>query len=185
MKKLAIFDLDGTLFDTKDVNYHAYKEAISEFGYQIDYEYYCNYCNGRHYTDFLPQITTNNEEILTKMHKLKKIAYKKYLNKAVPNEHLFDLINLMNDKYYIALVTTASRSNCYEILEAFEVKGYFDLILTHEDITKVKPDPEGFLKAMDYFKVKKDNTIIFEDSDVGIKAAKSSGAKVMIVCGYN
>lgn len=54
--KLVIVDLDGTLFDTKDVNYHAYKDAISPYGFDIDYKYYCEFCNGRHYLDFLPQL---------------------------------------------------------------------------------------------------------------------------------
>ena len=54
--KLVIVDLDGTLFDTKDVNYHAYKDAITPYGYDIDYKYYCDFCNGRHYKEFLPQM---------------------------------------------------------------------------------------------------------------------------------
>ena len=63
--KLVIVDLDGTLFDTKDVNYHAYKEAIAPYGYDMDYKYYCEFCNGRYYLDFLPQITTGDDEILS------------------------------------------------------------------------------------------------------------------------
>ena len=70
--KLVIVDLDGTLFDTKDVNYYAYKEAIAPYGYEIDYKYYCEICNGRHYMDFLPQITTNDRSVLEIMHKEKK-----------------------------------------------------------------------------------------------------------------
>ena len=47
MKKLAVFDLDGTLFDTKDVNFSAYSKVLEELGYKerIDYKYYCDYCN--------------------------------------------------------------------------------------------------------------------------------------------
>ena len=73
-------------------------------------------------------------------------------------------------------MTTASKENCREILGALNIMDIFDLILTHDDIEKVKPDPEGFLKAMQYFKAKPEETIIFEDSDVGIEAAKQSGA---------
>ena len=43
-------------------------------------------------------------------------------------------------------------------------------------VTKMKPNPEGYLKAMEYFKIKLEETIIFEDSDAGLEAAKSSGA---------
>lgn len=174
--KLLIVDLDGTLFDTKDVNYYAYKDAIAPYGYEIDYKYYCEFCNGRHYVDFLPQITTNDKDILEIMHKEKKNTYKKYLDKAILNSRLVDIIRLMRKEYKTAVVTTASRENCYDILDQFGVSDLFDLILTHDDITKSKPDPEGFLKAMDYFEAKPTETIIFEDSEVGLEAAERSGA---------
>ena len=41
MKKyLALFDLDGTLFDTTDVNYYAYKDALSSFGVELTRDYF-------------------------------------------------------------------------------------------------------------------------------------------------
>ncbi len=183
--KLIIVDLDGTLFDTKDINYYAYKEAVAGFGYDIDYDYYCSFCNGRHYLDFLPQITTNDKSVLSAMHAAKKEAYKKYLNKAVLNCGLVDIIKLMKPEYKIALVTTASKENCYDILGQFNINDLFDLIITHDDIQKSKPDPEGFLKAMEYFDVKPCDTIIFEDSEVGLQAAKSSGAFYYKTFGYS
>lgn len=174
--KLVIVDLDGTLFDTKDVNYHAYKDAIAPYGYDMDYEYYCEFCNGRYYLDFLPQITTSNSEILSAIHEAKKVAYKNHLDKALLNKGLLDIIRLMRGEYKTAVVTTASKENCWDILKQFEIVDLFDLVLTHDDITKLKPDPEGFVKAMMYFDAKPDETIIFEDSEVGLEAAKRSGA---------
>lgn len=183
--KLLITDLDGTLFDTKDVNYHAYKEAIAPYGYDMDYRYYCDFCNGRHYLEFLPKITTEDPDILKAMHQAKKQAYPKYLGKAILNKPLADLIRLMRAEYKSALVTTASRKNCNEILEKFQIRDLFDLVLTHEDIAKSKPDPEGFLKAMQHFHASPKETIIFEDSDVGLKAARRSGAYYYRTYGFN
>ena len=54
----------------------------------------------------------------------------------------------------------------------------FDLILTSEDIKNPKPDPEGFLLAMSYYNVTPKDCMIFEDSDVGIEAAKKTKANV-------
>lgn len=183
--KLIITDLDGTLFDTKDVNYYAYKEAIAAYGYELDYQYYCEYCNGRHYTDFLPHITSKDEKKLSEMHKEKKKLYKKYLHRAIPNQHLINIIKLLKAEYKIALVTTASKENCMQILEQFELMDIFDLILTQDDITKTKPNPEGFLKAMDYFSAKPKETIIFEDSNVGLEAAERSGSFYYKTYGFN
>jgi beta-phosphoglucomutase len=183
--KLALFDLDGTLFNTTDVNYYAYKEAMEQFGYTIEYKYFQEYCNGRHYSEFLPQITTKNKEILAQMHYLKKCVYYKYLDKAKPNKRLFELIESINKEYYICVVTTASRQNTEEILKKFNVLNSFDLLVTQEDISKSKPDPEGFFVAMKYFNISPQKTIIFEDSKVGVEAAEMSGAGVFVAKGFN
>ena len=78
-------------------------------------------------------------------------------------------------------MTTASKTNVIEMLEHFGVSDRFELILTQEDIVKSKPDPEGFLKAMEHFGIEPSDTVIFEDSDTGIEAAMRSGAAVMRV----
>ena len=167
--KLAIFDMDGTLFNTNDVNYYAYKEG------------YCNYCNGRHYTVFIPKLVNYDEKKVEDIHNLKKQFYAKNLDKVIVNSHLFNIINLIHGTYKTALVTTASKKNTLEILEYTKTKDCFDLILTAEDVKKPKPDPEGFNLAINRFNILPKDTIIFEDSKVGIEAARKTGAAVMVV----
>ena len=132
------------------------------------------------YKRFLPPII-DNDELLEPIHKLKKELYSKNLERAKINEHLFNIIELIKETYHIAIVTTASKKNCLEILEYFNKKQLFDLIISHEDIINVKPNPEGFIKAMEYFDIEPKETIIFEDSDVGIEAARNSQANVFVV----
>ncbi|GHV96382.1 haloacid dehalogenase [Spirochaetia bacterium] len=179
--KLAIFDFDGTLFDTRMVNFAAYSEALKEYGYSIEYDYYCTSCNGLHYKDFLPGIMGNNLEAIESVHEKKMIYYQKHLDKARINGHLFAIAEALRNLYYTAVVTTASRKNCLDLLLYFNRENDFDLILAHEDITRSKPDPEGFMKAIDYFGVDKKDTIIFEDSVPGIEAAQKTGAAVFVV----
>ena len=87
----------------------------------------------------------------------------------------------MKETYNIAIVTTASKKNTYDILKYYDKLELFDLILTSDDIEKSKPDPEGYLKAISYFNATPENTIIFEDSEVGIEAAKKTGSSVLII----
>ncbi len=176
-KKLAIFDLDGTLFDTNDVNYRAYRDALEPFGKELDREYYVKYCKGRHYTDFLPVIM-GSEEHMEEVHALKKKYYSGNLKYARENKHLFAMAEMMKPEYRLAVVTTASRKNTEEILRHFGYLDLFDLLLTQEDIKKRKPDPDGFLQAMRHFGNGPEDTVIFEDSDVGLQAAVASGAAV-------
>ncbi len=179
--KLAIFDLDGTLYNTNDINYYAYKEALSKYNINLDYNYYCDYCNGRHYTVFIPDMVDNNLEKIEDIHNVKKNAYSKYLDKVIINEHLFNIIENIKNEYKIVLVTTASKKNTMEILEFTKKSDLFDLIITAEDIDKPKPDPEGFNKAIEYYKANSKDCIIFEDSQVGLEAAYKTGASVVAI----
>ena len=179
--KLAIFDLDGTLFNTDEVNFHAYEDAFGKFGVKLDHDYYVNECNCRHYKTFAPIILDGNLEHLEEIHELKKEKYREYLKFAKLNTHLFDVIRSIKDSYKIAIVTTASEKNVEDILSFFEVRDLFDLLITQEDISIPKPDPEGFIIAMEYYDADAKNCVIYEDSDVGIEAARKTGAAVMVV----
>lgn len=186
--KLAIFDMDGTLFDTKNVNFNAYKQALDECGLNvnIDYDYYCKFCNGNNYKVFLPVISPEiTIEQMEYVHDRKKQLYPQYLKNARINKNLFTLINLIKNEYQIALVTTASKKNLNDILDFFKIRNTFDFILTQEDVKNTKPNPEGFLVAMNRAGVSRKNTLIFEDSDTGIEAAEKTGADYVRVYGYN
>ena len=100
------------------------------------------------------------------IHNLKKDIYINYLDKAKKNNLLFAVIQEMKKSFFISIVTNASKKNVDDILEKFSVKDLFDLLITQEDIENPKPSAEGFLKAMDYFNISKENTIIFEDSEI-------------------
>ena len=186
--KLAIFDLDGTLFDTKDVNYNAYQNAIrmAKIDVKIDYDDFCKLYNGKNYREFLPKIIPNiSEEQLKKIHNLKKNIYQEHLDKAKKNDLLFSMIEEIQERFYISIVTNASKKNVKDILEKFSVKNLFDLLITQEDVKNPKPSAEGFLKAMNYFNISKENTIIFEDSEIGIQAANKAETNYVKVYGYN
>ena len=183
--KLAIFDLDGTLFDTQRVNFRAYQKALAAEGVQLDRDYYQRNCNGKYYKDYLPLLIANpSPDTMERIHDRKKKIYPDCLGEARVNYHLFSLLSLMRDEYHTAIVTTASKSNCYDILRHFHKLEDFDFILTQEDVQRKKPDPEGFLKAMELAKVSPGQTMIFEDSDDGVEAAVRSGATAIRIVSF-
>lgn len=183
--KLAIFDLDGTLFDTRHVNFLAYQQVLKEEGFELEEKFYEKECNGKYYKDYLPLLIENpSQELMERIHKRKKKIYSNFLSYAVENTHLFEIIKRIKEVYNIALVTTASRENCNDIITHFKKHELFQLIITQNDVSNVKPNPEGFLKAIEYFNVTPENTLIFEDSASGIEAGKRSGAKVLAVLDF-
>ena len=179
---LAIFDLDSTLVDTDAVNYAAYSAALNKFGFSLLQDDFHKYCIGKSASYFLPKLTNSNDAaLLSKIHAYKLQIYSQYLDKSILNKHVVNLLNSMSVSYHIALVTSASAKNCMEMIEFHKLTACFELVITRDDVTKPKPSPEPFLKAMQYFDTIAKNTIIFEDSPTGVQAAHATGANVIVV----
>lgn len=180
-KKLAIFDMDGTLFDTQPANYAAYKATLALHGFELTEEYFIEHCFGYYYQAFLPPIIGDDPVLLETIHEEKGALYPQFYHKIRENKALFALMPTLRKDYHIALVSAAAKRSVYDILDQFGRRGEFDLILTQQDVVKKKPDPQGFLTAMEHFGVGPEDTIIFEDAADGIEAAQRSGAFYLVV----
>ena len=75
----------------------------------------------------------------------------------------------------MALATGASREKLEFILKKFQIKQFFDAIITADDVENGKPDPEVFLKAAQKLGVDPENCIVMEDASNGAEAAKAAG----------
>lgn len=185
-KKLAMVDLDGTLIDTKEVNFLAYQAALKEVGVSLERKYFYEFCNGKSYKVFLPILLEDKVQFMDKVHKSKKEKYKKYLSKATLNKPLLNMLRSLKESgYYLSIVTTASGDNCKTVLEHFGLIELFDLIVSSDLVQESKPSPEPFEYAVRYFNINKENCIIFEDSPEGEESAKRAGVHCFMVKGYN
>lgn len=180
-RRLALFDMDGTLIDTLMINYESYRIALKEVGIDFTLETYRDECFGKNYRDFLPEIVGGDEALSEKVHVRKLELYAQCFDMGHVNETLKDFITGCRDKYYMAVATTATRSSVEKILTHFGLTELFDRLYTQEDVTRYKPDPEIFIKAMSDFGIGPEDTVIFEDSVVGLEAAYASGASVIKV----
>jgi HAD superfamily hydrolase (TIGR01509 family) len=74
-----------------------------------------------------------------------------------------------------AVVSTSDREWVVTHLKRIGILDRFDAVITREDVVKVKPDPEPYLKAAARFDVSPSTCIVFEDSMNGVRAAKAAG----------
>lgn len=181
MIKAIITDFDGTLVDTFEANLRAYQKAFQEVGLSLTSDRYSE-CFGYRYDRFMQEMGVTDKTVADTIKELKKQYYPEYFEYLKPNTALINLIagiKSMGGK--TAIASTARKENLMNAINYLGIAHHFDLIFAGVDVKKGKPDPEIYLKSMAALGVTPDETLIFEDSQVGIDAAKASGASYMIV----
>ena len=181
MIRAIIADLDGTLVDTFEANFRAYQKAFSKVGMQLTSERYGE-CFGYRHDRFMQEMDVTDKAIADTIKELKKEYYPEYFQYLRPNTALINLIagvKAMGGR--TAIASTARKENLMNVINYFGIAHHFDLIFAGIDVKNGKPDPEIYIKAMTALGVTPEETLIFEDSQVGIDAARASGASYMIV----
>ncbi len=181
MIKAIITDFDGTLVDTFEANFRAYKDAFVEIGMILTREQYHQFF-GLRFDKFMEAVGIDDAGIANGIKELKKKYYPKYFSLLRPNIALINLIQSfkqMGGK--TAIASTARKENLMKAINYINIANHFDLIFAGVDVKFGKPNPEIYLKTMEALQVIPEETLIFEDSQIGIDAAKASGAHYMVV----
>lgn len=177
--KLAVFDMDGTLFDTRKSNYEAYKYAVEAVGSKciITEKQFEEHCFGKNYKQFLrEEFNICESDDIELIHNIKCETYLAFVRKyAYEYEDMFQWIEMIRDEYYITLFTSASRKNTYNLLCEFRKHDIFDAVITAEDVVKPKPDMQGCVILMNKFQIAPENTILIDDSDICLRNAERLG----------
>ena len=174
-KKLAIFDMDGTLFDTVPANQAAYAVALAPYGVSLSVEDFALHCNGRYYRDFLGELLGGDEAKIDAVHDAKLAAYPALFHRIRENTALFSLLQTLRADYHTALVTSATRCSVEAILRYFHRENCFDLLLTNVEVPHKKPAPDGVYAIMERLDVSPEETIYVGDSWVDIETGRAAG----------
>jgi beta-phosphoglucomutase len=81
----------------------------------------------------------------------------------------------------LAMVTGSSRKSVEAVLKPYEAE-YFDVIITADDASRPKPDPEPFLKAAEMLGVEPWRCIVVENAPFGVRAALAAGCRTIAIC---
>lgn len=185
MIKAVVLDVDGTLFDTENLDVIAYGEVGKRYGYDITKEILTK-AIGMNHEDSAKCISSHFDENFN-FSKIVKEAdeYKKeymQLNGIPLKKGARELLDFLQEKEYKIGVATSTRRNLTE--ERFDQVGfmpYFDEIVCGDDLEKGKPNPEIYLKTCEKLEVKPEEAVAIEDSKNGILAAESAGMQVIMV----
>lgn len=174
------FDLDGTLVNTYEADYLAYRDAIEEVtGIRVDRDDFMK-TNGMEMREKLRTLTPGiDPEQIPLVAAGKKKHYKKYLHLTIPNETLINFMADMASDHAMALVTTAKRQNAEAVIEAHGIAKYFSVCVYGDEVSNSKPHPESYLLALQRSGLAAEEVLAFEDSKSGVDAAHSAGIKTI------
>lgn len=177
----CIFDLDGVLVDTARYHYASWKKLATEWDIELTVQEN-EKLKGVSRVDSLKHILALGGVSLS------QAEIDRYCH--IKNDHYLTLIADMNESELLPNVKSilddlvahdikiglgSASKNAPLIIKKTGIEQYFGAVVSGNDVTHSKPDPEVFLKGAEGLGVTPNATIVFEDSQKGIEAAKRGG----------
>lgn len=176
--KALIFDCDGTIADTMPLHYLSWVFAFNKnkarfpFSKQdlmsmagVGLHDTIEYLNKKH-TDFLDPVIVAAD---------KERYFIKHLDQIGIIPEVGEVISNYEGRRPMAVASGSHHETVIKTLDQIKLTSKFDAIITQDDVENSKPAPDLFLLAAEKLKVEPTDCIVFEDSDLGIQAAKTAG----------
>ena len=184
----AIFDLDGTLIDSYDAHYEAWRSISATHGVAVTVDDYYRHF-GRRNEDLLRECwlragkgELTHDQIAALDHE-KEAAYRSIVAGRLPvMDGARELVaSLRADGFRTAVGSSGPPANVALAIEGLALENAFDAVVTGRDVKRSKPDPECFLLAAERLAVPPSRCVVFEDAPAGIAAAKAAGMRCIAI----
>ncbi|EAJ5680815.1 HAD family phosphatase [Campylobacter lari] len=184
--KAILFDMDGVLIEAKDWHYDALNKALRLFGMEISRIEHLTTFDGLPTKDKLKMLSLE-KGLPMGLHGFINELKQQYTMDLVYSlckprfHHEYALSKLKESGYKMAVCSNSIRNTIEIMMQKASLDVYLDFYISNEDVRKGKPDPEMYNKAIEKMNLHPKECMIIEDNENGIKAARASGANVMIV----
>jgi sugar-phosphatase len=183
--RAILFDLDGTLIDSERETAEAMARALLR-GHGIAIEQYDrDFIIGRSWAAIYeslrtryPALTWAREELVGRTAALRDEVFAEQGITVLPGARA---ALALSRRYSRALVTGSARLEVMQVLPLIGPDAAFETIVAAEDVPRSKPDPVGYLSAMEQIGVTAAECLVIEDSVAGIAAGRAAGATVLAV----
>lgn len=185
MVTAVIFDWDGTLADTKTAVVRSFQKVLTNAGCQVSDQFIFRLLGIGTKNTMKQALQECNipfdDEMLERL-VVEKVKIQTDLTGLV---ELFDgatqLLDALIGRVKIALATMSGRKVIDKLLLEKNLQKYFDTVVTADEISKPKPDPEIFLSAASLLGVSPEDCVVVEDSVFGVKAARAAKMRCIAV----
>lgn len=181
--RAVLWDVDGTLIDSSEYHWLSWRDALAAENFPITRE------------QFAAIFGRRNDEILrdyfgadfpaaevARVGEAKETRYRALLSERgvtlLPGVRRW-LDRLKGDGWLQAMASSAPRANLEAIIGALGIGDYFAAVVSAEDVTRGKPDPQVFLAAADRLGVAPSACVVVEDAPAGVEAARRAGMRAV------
>ena len=183
MKKAAIFDMDGTMFDTERIWKENWERKIVEFGFDSDPEFPKNVCgtSGEKMLEVIRRFYPNIDAAAFR--DAVTDAVNKSIDYEVPaKEGLYEIVEYFRSQgMKLAVASSSQQEKIKHCVKLAGLEGKFDMLFSGNDIEHGKPAPDIFLKAADAMGVDPTECYVLEDGLNGVYAGIASGATTIMI----
>ncbi len=185
--RAVLWDLDGTLADSRELHWRSWREALEREGVHVTEE------------QFLETFGQRNEEILSdwlgpgadaedieRVGDAKEECYRDLVRSVgiEPLPGAADWVQALHDAgWRQAIASSGPRANVEVMHEALGFGGLIETLVAAEDVRRGKPDPEVFLLAASRLGATPARSVVVEDAQAGIEAARRAGMRSVAVGG--
>jgi len=171
-----LFDCDGTLADTMPAHYRAWLHVTKAHGIAFDEDRFYA-MGGRPTRDIVATLAREAGIEINIDHaaEIKERAFLDQLEHVEAIDPVIDVVLRCQGRIPMAVVTGGYANVCRKILAHCKIADCFQALVASEDTPLHKPDPDPFLEAARRLKARPERCVVWEDSDLGISAARSAG----------
>ncbi len=182
--RAVIWDMDGVIVDTAPYHLKAWQEALGKRGVKFteaDFRHSFGQRNDTIIKSTLGEDTS--QELIEAISREKEEGFRQRIGQHIqPLPGVIALVkSLKEHEFKMALASSAPMANIELLTRSLGIDSCFQAIISDKDVTKGKPDPQGFELAARKLGVEPANCIVIEDAVAGVTAAKRAGMHCLAV----
>lgn len=175
--KALIFDMDGTLLDSSAVTQKVLGNWCQQ--HQLDFEKMYRECQGARIIDFLSQLAPHLDA--EREAKALDVLEQQTTDGLKPIPGASQLLQYLDDAAMPWCIATSANRGIATLRLLTTGLPIANVLITSEDVSRGKPDPEHFVTAALRLQQKNQHCLAFEDSNNGVQAALSAGSDVVVI----
>ena len=179
-KRAALWDVDGTLIDSRDYHWLSWQGALAAEDFAVTPEQFAASFGRRNDEILRGYFPSYSPEELARVGEAKEVAYRGLIRsrgiELLPGVRRW-LDKLHREGWLQAVASSAPRANLEVIIDVLGLEGYFAAVTSAEDVTVGKPDPQVFLAAAARLGVAPATCVVVEDAHAGTEAARRAGMR--------